>query len=134
MKLRYGIIVTDHKRCRYVIGRAETIDHPLVFLRKWSGDSEDRYDACFSLYHSALTADEADEILGLLRNGENRKANTMLKRCFKPEGILCESVGEIRLDDAVPDDWYDAWKKMEGPITFPRDFPGCYEADVEELD
>ena len=38
----------------------------------------------------------------------------------------------MRLDDAVPDAWYDVWKEMDGPITFRRDHPGYYEADVEE--
>ncbi len=128
--LRYGIIVMYNKECRATIARVDTQDYPLVFLREKSDESG--YSVYYTLYKSALTADEADEILDLLKNGEKRKANTLFKRYFKEEGILCEFVGEVRLDDAVPDAWYDVWKEMEGPITFLRDFPGYYEADVEE--
>ena len=131
--LRYGIIVTDNKHCRFVIARIDTENYPLVFLREWEDDSEEGYDEWYTLYKSALTADEADEILNLLKNGEKRKANTVLKRHFKDEGILCEFVGEARLDDAVPDAWYDVWKEIEGPITFHKDYPGYYEANVEEM-
>lgn len=128
--LRYGIIVMYNKELRATIARVDTEDYPLVFLREKSDESG--YSVYYTLYKSALTADEADDILDLLKNGEKRKANTLFKRYFKEEGILCEFVGEVRLDDAVPDAWYDVWKEMEGPITFLRDFPGYYEADVEE--
>ena len=47
-----------------------------------------------------------------------RKANARFELYFKPDGILCNHVGEVRLDDAVPDAWYDAWKAISGPITF----------------
>ena len=130
--LRYGIIVMYNKHCRAVIARVDTEDYPLVFMREWTDEPEEGYDEYYTLYKSALTADEADEILALLKDGEKRKANTLFKRYFKEEGILCEFVGEVRLDDAVPDAWYDVWKEMDGPITFRRDYPGYYEADVEE--
>ena len=133
LHLRYGIIVTDNKHCRFVIARVDTINHPLVFLREWDDDTEEGYDVYYTLYKSALTADEADEILLLLKNDEKRKANTLLKRYFRPEGVLCEFVGETRLDDAVPDEWYDVWKKIDGPITFRRDHPGYDELDVEQI-
>ena len=60
------------------------------------------------------------------------QSDDRVKKYFKPEGILCEDVGEVRLDDAVPDEWYDAWEWMSGLITFRRDYPGYYEEDVEE--
>ena len=132
LHLRYGIIVTDHKHCRFVIARVDTENHPLVFLREWDDDTEEGYEDYYTLYESALTAGEADEILDLLKNDEKRKANALLKKYFKPEGVLCEFVGERRLDDAVPDSWYDVWKEIDGPITFRRDYPGYYETDVEE--
>ena len=131
--LRYGIIVTNNKHCRFVIARIDTENYPLVFLREWEEDLDEGYEEYYTLYDAALTSAEADEILELLKNNEKRRANTILKRNFKAEGILCELVGEARLDDAVPDAWYDVWKEMDGPITFHRDYPGYYEADVEEI-
>lgn len=61
--LRYGIIVTDHKHCRFVIARIDTEDHPLVFLREWTDDPDEGYVDYYTLYDAALTATEADEIL-----------------------------------------------------------------------
>ena len=84
------------------------------------------------LYKAALTAKEADKILDLLKDNDKRKANTLLKKYFKEEGVLCEFAGPARLDDAVPYAWYDVWKELEGSITFRRDFPGYYEIDVVE--
>ena len=132
LHLRFGIILTDHKQCRFVVVRVDTENYPLVFLRECSDDPEDEYDAYFTLYKDGLTADEADEILDFLKAGNKRKANIRLKQSFKPEGILCELVGEVRLDDAIPDDWYDVWKEIEGHITSRSNYPGYYEADVEK--
>lgn len=129
---RFGIIVTNKKHRRFVITRVNTIDNPLVFLREWSDDTEYGYEEYYTLYRSALTADEADEILDLLQNNEKRKANALLKKCFKPEGIICESVSETRLEDAVPDEWYDVWKEINFFITGERDFTGYYESDFKE--
>ena len=93
---------------------------------------DEDYEDYYTLFKSALTAPEADEILFKLKDGNKREANILLKRYFKPDGILCEHVGEMRLDDVVPDVWYDAWKEMSGPITFHKDYPGYYEEVVEE--
>lgn len=132
--LRYGVIVTNNKHCRFVIARLDTVDYPLLFLRKWTNDPEDGYDEYYTLYKSGFTAEEADEILDLLKADNMRKARTTLNHKFKEEGILCEFVGEMRLDDAVPDDWYDAWKEMKGIITFRSDHPGYYETTIENMD
>lgn len=129
---RFGIIVTDKKHCRFVITRVNTVESPLVFLREWSDDTEYGYEEYYNLYRSALTADEADEILDLLQNNEKRKANALLKKCFKPEGVICESVSEIRLEDAVPDEWYDVWHEIKFFITCTKDFTGYYENDIKE--
>lgn len=131
VRLRYGIIVTNHKHCRNIICRVDTEDYPLVFVREWIIDPEEGYEDYYTLYESALTADQADEILELLEKNEKRKANILFKRYFKEEGVLCEFVGEIRLDDAVPDAWYEVWKHLEGLITFVRDYPGYDEADIQ---
>ena len=128
----YGIIVANKKRSRFVIVRTDTEDYPLVFLKERSDDEEYEYDSYYMLYKAALTAKEADKILDLLKDNDKRKANTLLKKYFKEEGVLCEFAGAARLDDAVPDSWYDVWKELEGPITFRRDFPGYYEIDVVE--
>ena len=64
---------------------------------------DEDYEDYYTLFKLALTAPEADEILFKLKDGNKREANILLKRYFKPDGILCEHVGEMRLDDAVPD-------------------------------
>ena len=130
--LRCGIILTDHKSNRFIIAREDSAEYPIVFQRTVEDDPEYGYCDYYTLYKSALTAKEADEILEQLKEDNKRKANVLLKQYFKPEGILCEDVGEVRLDDAVPDEWYDAWEWMSGLITFRRDYPGYYEEDVEE--
>ena len=130
--VRYGIIVANKKHSRFVIVRTDTEDYPLVFLKERSDDEKYEYDSYYMLYKAALTAKEADKILDLLKNNDKRKANILLKKYFKEEGVLCEFAGPARLDDAVPDAWYDVWKELEGPITFRRDFPGYYEIDVVE--
>ena len=132
LHLRYGIILTCKKHCRFLIARVDTEDHPLVFLREWDDDPEYGYDEYYTLYREALTAGEADEILENIKCGQKRKANTLLKRYFKEKGIICEFVSSVKLDDAVPDEWYDVWKETEGLVTIRRDFPGYYEAYVEE--
>ena len=119
--LRYGVIVTNNKHCRFVIARLDTVEYPLVFLREWTNDPEDGYDEYYTLYKAGFTVQEADEILDLLKADDMRKARTTLNNKFKEDGILCEFVGEVRLDDAVPDAWYDAWKEMETIITIRRE-------------
>lgn len=129
--LRYGVIVAGKKHYRIVVARLEVEDSPMVFVREWDKDPEYGYDCWYSLYEEALTAEEADEILDKLEEGDMRKARNLLKKQFKAEGALVEDAGETRLDDAVPDEWYEAWKKMEFPITAGKDFPGYYEAEVD---
>ena len=130
--VRFGIIVANNKHSRFVVVRIDTEDYPLVFLKERTDDDEYGYESYYMLYKAALTAKEADKILDLLKENDKRKANTLLKKYFKEEGVLCEFAGPARLDDAVPDAWYDVWKELEGPITFRRDFPGYYEIDVVE--
>ena len=129
--LRYGVIVAGKKHYRIVIARLDVEGNPLVFVREWDKDPDYGYDCWYSLYKEALTAEEADEILEKLEEGDMRKARNLLKKQFRPEGIIIEDVGEIRLDDAVPDEWYEAWKSMEGSITVVKDFPGYYEDEVD---
>ena len=133
--VRYGIIVANNKHSRFVIVRADTEEYPLVFLKERPVNyKEYEYDCYYMLYKAALTAKEADKILDLLMGNDKRKANTLLKKFFKEDGVLCEFAGPGELDDAVPDAWYDVWKEIEGPVTFRRHFPGYYEADVIEQD
>ena len=80
----------------------------MVFLKEFAVDDEDYvYDSYYMLYKAALTAREADKILDLLMGNDKRKANTLLKKFFKEDGVLCEFAGPGELDDAVPDAWYD---------------------------
>ncbi len=128
--LRFGVIVAGKKHYRIIIARLDTEDYPLVFVREWENDPEYGYECWHSLYKAALTAEEADEILAKLKEKDMRKARNLLKKQFKPEGIIIEDVGEVRLDDAIPDEWYDAWRELEGPVTISKDLPGYYEAEI----
>ena len=131
--LRYGIMISGYKHCRYILARIQSEDHPIVFLREWEDDEEKGHCTYYSLYRSSMTLAETEEILDYLKKGEKRKANAVFKRYFKVDGILCECVGTARLDDAVPDEWYDVWKEMKFLITSPRDHSGYYETEVEEM-
>ena len=131
--LRYGVIVAGKKHFRIIIARLDTEEYPLVFVREWDKDPEYGYEDWYSLYKEALTAEEADEILAKLQEGDMRKARNLLKKKFRPEGVIIEDDGEVRLDDEIPDDWYYAWKEMEYLITVYKDFPGYYEAEELSL-
>lgn len=134
MHLRYGVIVADYKKCRFIIARVDTEDYPLVFLRE-SVDEEgnfSKYHESYTLYDAALSASQADEILECLKEDDMRKARTLLKRYLTDCDAICVDVGPIVLDDMIPDDWYDVWKEMEGIIIISRHHPGYYEAVVTE--
>ncbi len=47
--------------------------------------------------------------------------------CCSQEDVFA---GSVRLDDYIPDLWYDAWKQMEPYITFSRHMPGYLECQV----
>ena len=128
-KLRYACILTDHKENRWIVARLEWFDYPLVFNRTMIESEGEFYDI-YALYQNALTAEEADEILDERKYGSNRKATMLLKRYVKRSDAICEDVGEVQLDDWIPDDWYDAWKEMEVFITSTVDLPGYYEDTV----
>ena len=130
--LRYGIILTDYKKKRYIVARMDAVDYPLVFLREWGEGDEGRYWGRYYLYDKGLTAEEADEFMEYIKYGDTRKARFFLKKHLKTESPLCEDRGEVVLDDMIPDIWYDCWKTMEAEITMWRDLPGYAEVDVEE--
>ena len=130
LRLRYACILTDYGELRWIVARLEGMDHPLVFKRTVLKDEAGHFDN-HCLYRDALTVEQADEILDAGENGEKRKANTLLKRYVKLDGAICEDVGEIQLDDRIPDDWYDAWKAMESVITISIDLPGYYEEVIK---
>ena len=88
----------------------------------------------YSLYGAdALTLAQANEILDFLKAGDSRKAITKFKRYFNNEAKpYCEQVGQVVLDDMIPDEWYDAWKEMECIITSSKDTRGYWETYVKE--
>ena len=88
----------------------------------------------YSLYGAdALTLEQANEVLDFLKAGDSRKAITKFKRYFNNDAEpYCEQVGEVVLDDMIPDEWYDAWKEMEFIITSSKDTKGYWEKDVKE--
>ena len=127
--LRYAVILTNKKTRRFIIAMQE--DHPVVFLREWVDDPFDEGDY-YTLYGNALTAEQAEEILDQMKAGDTRKARTLLKRYFRADDPVCEDVGPVMLDDMIPDEWYDSWKRMEGMITSTRHITGYWEIDIEE--
>ena len=127
--LRYGVILTHNKSIRWIVARLAGPPHPLVFNRMLLEENEVKWDN-YCLYQKALTAEEADEILSVLADGNKKRANILLKKYIREEGAICEDVGPVQLDDCIPDDWYDAWKMMEVVITISKDLPGYYEDEV----
>lgn len=142
--LRFGVILTENKTCRFIIAVQDNLAEPIVILREMDEYVEIIEDPdtgetteenlfpfpVYSLFEHALTLTQAVEILDELEANNRRKANTLLKRYFdgsKPKAEYWDDV-----DDAISDDWYDAWKEMEGIVASRRDHPGYYEADVEE--
>ena len=153
--LRYGVFLTDYKTRRYVIATIDTENYPVVFLREQvedvtpKGYMSGRYTSgrnmsgrnmsyklrsVYSLYGTdALTLEQANEVLDFLKAGDSRKAITKFKRYFNNDAEpYCEQVGEVVLDDMIPDEWYDAWKEMEFIITSSKDTKGYWEKDVKE--
>ena len=130
--LRYGIILADYKKKRYIVARIDEADYPLVFLREWGEGEEGRYWGRYYLYDKGLSVKEADEFLGYMKDEDTRKARAFLKKHLNTQSPLCEDRGEVVLDDMIPDIWYDCWKEMEAEITMWRDIPGYAEVDVEE--
>ncbi len=164
--LRYGLFLTDYKTRRYVIATIDTENYPVVFLHeRFEEEIEDEIEddavkddivendslnssfvgrrrrgsfySVYSLYGAdALTIEQANEVLDLLKARDSRKAMTKFKRYFnsninsvKP---YCEQVVEVVLDDKIPDEWYDAWKEMEFIITSSKDTTGYWECDEQE--
>lgn len=126
--LRFGAILTDYKTRRFLIATQDTIDHPLVFLREEFIDAGTYY----ALYDNALTSDQAKEILDLLEADNTQKARRLLKKHFKEDKPRCQDVGPAYLDDMIPDEWYLAWKEMEGIITSSVHLVGYASAELRE--
>ena len=130
-RLRYAVILTDHKTQRFIIALQDSVDYPIVFLRKWVDDPFAEGDY-YSLYGNALACSQAKEILDQMKEGDTRRARVLLRRFFRGEEPYCDGVGPVVLDDMIPDEWYDAWKEMEGTITSIQHITGYWEANVEE--
>ena len=86
----------------------------------------------YTFYDKALTHSQAEEILEQLKEGDTRKARTLLKRYFREDEPYWENIEQYMLDDMIPDEWYDAWKKMEWIITSRENIIGYWETDIEE--
>jgi hypothetical protein len=130
-RLRYAVILTDHKTQRFIIALQDSVDYPIVFLREWVDDPFAEGDY-YSLYGNALTSSQAEEILDQMKAGDTRRARVLLKRFFRGEEPYCDGVGPVVLDDMIPEEWRDAWKEMEGIITSIQHITGYWEANLEE--
>ena len=128
--VRYAVILTDYKRCRYIIAVQDSEDYPIVFLREWVEDPYFPADY-YTLYGNALAKCQAEEILELMKARDTSKARSLLKKFIKDDEPYCEQVGPVILDDMIPDEWYDVWKEMEFVITSYRHITGYWEADIE---
>ena len=127
--LRYAAILTDYKMYRFIIALQDSIHYPLVFLREWREDP--RAGGDYYLFdRKALTFSQAEEILDQMKAGDTRKARALLKGYLKDKKPDCDGVGPVVLDDMIPDEWYDAWKKMEHIITASMHIAGYWEAEL----
>lgn len=129
--LRYGVVLSDDRSRRFVVAVREDMSDPLVIVREEElyGDLELDY---YNLYEHALTLPQAEEILGELQDGKDEKARALLLRYFDGSSPACEGVGLTSLEKTVSDDWYPFWEKMEVIATVSRNYPGYFEAQVEE--
>ena len=83
-RLRYAVILTDHKTQRFIIALQDSVDYPIVFLREWVDDPFAEGDY-YSLYGNALTCSQAEEILDQMKAGDTRRGRVLLKRFFRGE-------------------------------------------------
>ena len=129
--LRYAVILCNYKTSRFIIAIQDTEDYPIVILREYDGNPFWGTDY-YTFYDKALTYSQAEEILEQLKKGDTRKARTLLKRYFREDDPYWANIEQYMLDDMIPDDWYDAWKKMEWFITSEKDITGYWETDITE--
>lgn len=127
--LRYGVIVANKKTERYVIAVSDSVDYPIIISRTWHDFpcAEGEY---YALY-DAIDMENAISILDLLKNDETSRARTKLKKSLACVGPYVDTISEVVLDDMIPDEWYDAWKEMEGIITISKHVPGYWEEDIQ---
>ena len=125
----FGIILREGGRYRYFVIRVPSLQTTAVI----KNDLSDGYGECYTLCENALTAQEADEILDLLKNRKHAAAGKALDQYLKTDETLCTNVGHVRLDDAVPDKWYDVWHDLKYDIMNDHMPRGYYERDIEQL-
>lgn len=125
----FGIILKEGGRYRYFVIRVPSLQTTAVIMNDYS----DGYGECYTLYENALTAEEADEILDLLKKRKHAAARKALEQCLKTDETLCHNVGHVRLDDAVPDKWHDVWHDLKHDIMDDHMPRGYYERDIEQL-
>ncbi len=126
--LRFGIIVANKQIDRYIVAVLDEADYPIVFNRYMTEDDfgvMDSYDV-----YQTFTNGEAKEILDYLEAGETAKARRTLLKIIDKKSPDLEMAGPVRLDDYIPDLWYDAWKQMEPYITSSGHMPGYLECQV----
>ncbi len=126
--LRFGVIVANQKADRYIVAILKEADYPLVFNRYMAEDDFGVMD-CYDVYQT-FTNPEAKEILDYLEAGDTAKARRTLLKLIDQKKPDLEMAGPVRLDDYIPDVWYDAWKEMETYITISRHMPGYMECQV----
>lgn len=130
--VRYGVIVANKRSERYIIAASDVAEYPIVISR--IVDEDDSFDdgGYYGLY-DGVKVQQANDILDLLRDNEKTKARTKLRKTLEQLGPYVDGVGPIVLDDLIPDEWYDAWKDMEGIVTAEKHIDGYWDKNIMEI-
>ncbi len=130
--VRYGVIVANKRSERYIIAASDVAEYPIVISR--IADEDDSFDdgGYYGLY-DGVKVEQANDILDLLRDNEKTKARTKLRKTLEQLGPYVDGVGPIVLDDLIPDEWYDAWKDMEGIVTAEKHIDGYWDKIIMEI-
>ncbi len=124
--------VEFYRSARYIIAASDVAEYPIVISR--IADEDDSFDdgGYYGLY-DGVKVEQANDILDLLRDNEKTKVRTKLRKTLEQLVLYVDGVGSIVLDDLIPDEWYDAWKDMEGIVTAEKHIDGYWDKNIMEI-
>lgn len=127
--VRYGVIVANKRSERYIIAVSDVAEYPIVISR--IVDEKDPFDdGGYYGFYDGVKGEQANDILDLLRDNEKTKGRTKLRKTLEKLGPYVDGVGPVVLDDLIPDEWYDAWKDMEGIVTAEKHIDGYWDKNI----